>query len=104
MPASRFAQISLPNIKSRRTQNGHAAAKGQGTDKGFASAAAFRLTFEDYLRSLESCPDLFRWTAKTAPEIQKYTTALCRWQETGYPHPGDWPHTKPLHIDSYIHS
>lgn len=60
-----------------------------------------RITFEKWLRSLESDPDLLVLEAKTSHEVDRYKTALRRWREAGYPNPERVPEQWRQNVSAY---
>jgi len=61
------------------------------------------LTFERWLLSLKANPRLLQLEVKTRHNVARYKIALSRWQEAGYPHPGEWPDkdTSRLDVSAY---
>jgi hypothetical protein len=65
------------------------------------SSAFGRLTFEQWLRTLESCPDLLALEAKTPRNLLRYKSALHRWKEAGFPSPTEPPEQWRRRVSAY---
>lgn len=82
---------------STQTQNALPDDAQLGTPRCELSENYGPLTFERFLHSLEASPRLLDSVARNSHGLPRYQTALRRWKELGYPHPGDWPDSDGVH-------
>jgi hypothetical protein len=88
---------------NNKGQSGSVPAWKRSPDKAqHSESSAFgRLTFERWLRTLESCPDLLALEAKTPRNLLRYKSAFRRWKEAGFPSPTEPPEEWRRQVDAY---